>query len=61
MEYAKKIILATRNTLNDVDIRGIENMKKILGCYNALGSVLENIESYSEKKANEQKEDDENG
>lgn len=45
MNTAKKIILATRNTLNDVDVRGIENMRKLLGCYDALGTALQNLEA----------------
>lgn len=50
MEKAKKIILATRNTLNDVDVRGVENMRKILGCYDALGSALADLETEEKKE-----------
>lgn len=61
MENTKKILFAARNTLDDVAVRGVENMRKILGCYDALGTVLQNLESNPADVQRNQKEDDENG
>lgn len=58
MENTKKILFAARNTLDDVDVRGVENMRKILGCYDALGTVLQNLESDPADVQRNQKEDE---
>lgn len=43
MDSAIKIIQAARNTLNTIDVRGVENMRRVLGCYDALGTALQEL------------------
>lgn len=43
MDSAIKIIQAARNTLNAIDVRGVENMRRVLGCYDALGTALQEL------------------
>ena len=43
VENSIKIIQAARNTLNTIDVRGVENMRRVLGCYDALGTALQEL------------------
>lgn len=45
MNDTRTIICAARNTLDAVDIRGTENMRKVLGIYDALGTVLQTLDA----------------
>lgn len=41
------------STLNDVEVRGRENLDKLLGCINALESVAQMLDADNSKTADE--------
>lgn len=60
MESLKKQIWAVHNTLNTVEVQGIENMRKMVLCYDTLEYILENLgmsAKYAEGTAKEVRQD----
>ena len=46
------------STLNDVEVRGRENLDKLLGCINALESVAQSIDAEHSKVSEKDMEED---
>ena len=44
------------STLNDVEVRGRENLDKLLGCINALESVVQSLDVENSKPAEDNME-----
>lgn len=61
MKDCEKIIIAVKNTLDTVTVQGIENMRKIVMCYDALEHVAETMEPASAAVEENQKEDTQDG
>lgn len=39
----KKIIIAVLNTMNTIEVKGIENMRNMVMCFDSLEAVSQNI------------------
>jgi hypothetical protein len=48
METVKTYIVAVMNTMDTVEVCGVENMRKFLLCYDTLEHVAEQLEDQSE-------------
>lgn len=58
---AKPIIRAVLNTMDTIAVQGIENMRKLLLCYDTLENMAETMDASSEAMEDDTKEDSENG
>ena len=58
---AKPIISAVLNTMDTIAVQGIENMRKLLLCYDTLENMAETMDASSEAMEDDTKEDSENG
>lgn len=61
METLKNHIIAVQNTMDTMDIRGVENMRKLVLCYDTLEYLAENLGATAGAEKNDHKEDAENG
>ena len=57
----KPIIRAVLNTMDTIAVQGIENMRKMLLCYDSLEHVAETMEPASAAVEENQKEDTQDG
>ena len=48
-----EVLETVRRTLNTIAVSGKDNMNKLLGCINALDSVLEAVKQASEKESSD--------
>lgn len=56
-----RIVRAVISTLNTVEVKGKENLDKMLGCINALEQVAKNVECAAAAAAENETEEDPNG
>ena len=61
MDQTKKLIIAVMNTLDSLEIQGVENMRKMVMCYDTLEHVAETMEPASAAVEENQKEDTQDG
>ncbi len=54
----ESLIKAVITTLDDIEVKGRDNLDKLLGCINALESVVKNMEREAKKP---ELEEDHNG
>lgn len=57
----RNLITAVKNTLDTVSVQGVENMRKLLLCYDTLENMAETMDASSEAMEDDTKEDSENG
>lgn len=61
MNSVKRLILAIQNTLDTVQVQGVENMRKMVMCYDTLEHVVETMAPASTAVEENQKEDTQDG
>lgn len=59
MDKNLKLITAIKNTLNTVSVEGVENMRKVLLCYDTLENLEEVMFAAQAKTEENEKEDSE--
>lgn len=59
MDKNLKLITAIKNTLNTVSVEGVENMRKVLLCYDTLENIEEVMFAAQAKTEENEKEDSE--
>lgn len=57
----RNLITAVKNTLDTVSVQGVENMRKLVLCYDTLEHMAETMDASSEAIEEDTKEDSENG
>ena len=57
----RNLITAVKNTLDTVSVQGVENMSKLVLCYDTLEHMTETMDASSEAIEEDTKEDSENG
>lgn len=57
----RNLITAVKNTLDTVSVQGVENMRKLVLCYDTLEHMEETMDASSEAAEDDTKEDSEDG
>ena len=61
MHSTKGLILAVKNTLDTVQVQGVDNMRKMVMCCDALEHLAKTLESNPTELEGNEKEDTQNG